>query len=57
MSVLSNSYSFPVIEEGKYDWSHIAYSIWPDRILEKCKIDKSLAITHDLENIYDENND
>ena len=40
------------IEEGKYDWAHLAFSIWPDRVREKCKHDKSLAIAHDLEHIY-----
>ena len=25
---------------------------WPDRVREKCKADKSLAIAHDLEHLY-----
>ena len=25
---------------------------WPERVREKCKIDKSLAIAHDLESLY-----
>ena len=40
------------LEKGDYDWAHLAYSIWPDRVREKCKKDKSLAIAHDLEQIY-----
>ena len=40
------------LEKGDYDWAHLAYSIWPDRVREKCKTDKSLAIAHDLEDVY-----
>jgi hypothetical protein len=36
---------------GDYDWAHLAYSIWPDRIREKCKTDRSLAIAHGLEGL------
>jgi len=39
------------LEAGKYDWAHLAYSIWPDRVREKCKTDRSIAIAHDLEEI------
>ena len=42
------------LEKGDYDWAHLAYSIWPERVKEKCKNDKSLAIAHDLEDIYEE---
>jgi len=40
------------LERGDYDWAHLAYSMWPDRVREKCKTDKSLAIAHDLEDVY-----
>ena len=40
------------LERGDYDWAHLAYSIWPERVREKCKTDKSLAIAHDLEELY-----
>lgn len=40
------------LEAGEYDWAHMAYSIWPERVREKCKTDKSLAIAHDLEHLY-----
>jgi len=30
----------------------LAYSIWPERVREKCKSDKSLAIAHDVEELY-----
>lgn len=41
------------IEKGDYDWAHLAYSIWPERVAAKCKQDKSLAIAHNLENLYE----
>lgn len=40
------------LEAGDYDWAHLAYSIWPDRVRGKCITDKSLAIAHDLEHLY-----
>lgn len=40
------------LDAGDYDWAHMAYHIWPDRVREKCKTDKSLAIAHDLEDLY-----
>jgi len=39
------------LEKGDYDWSHLAYSIWPERVREKCKADRSLAIAHGLEEL------
>lgn len=40
------------LEKGEYDWAHLAMVYWPDRVREKCKTDKSLAIAHDLEHLY-----
>lgn len=40
------------LERGEYDWAHLAYTLWPDRVREKCRTDKSLAIAHDLEDLY-----
>ncbi|MGB9671242.1 MAG: hypothetical protein ACPLXR_08875 [Halothiobacillaceae bacterium] len=40
------------LEKGDYDWAHLAMAYWPDRVREKCKTDKSLAIAHGLENLY-----
>lgn len=40
------------LEKGDYDWAHLAMNYWPDRVREKCKIDKSLAIAHGLESLY-----
>ena len=33
------------LEKGEYDWAHLAHAIWPDRVREKCKSDRSLAIS------------
>lgn len=40
------------LEKGDYDWAHLAMAYWPDRVREKCKTDKSLAVAHDLEDLY-----
>ena len=40
-------------ESGEYDWAHLAYTIWPDRVREKCKKDRSIAIAHGLEELYE----
>lgn len=40
------------LEKGDYDWAHLAMNYWPERVREKCKTDKSLAIAHGLEDIY-----
>lgn len=40
------------LEEGDYDWAHLACSIWPERVLRKCHQDRSLAIAHDVEDIF-----
>lgn len=37
------------LEKGDYDWAHLAYSIWPDRVRTACETDRSIAIAHDLE--------
>ncbi len=40
------------LEKGDYDWAHLAMAYWPNRVREKCKTDKSLAIAHGLEALY-----
>jgi hypothetical protein len=37
------------LEQEEHEWAHLAYAIWPDRVREKCKTDRSLAIAHGLE--------
>ena len=39
------------LEKGEYDWSHLAYTIWPDRVNHACETDRSLAIAHGLEHL------
>jgi hypothetical protein len=39
------------LEAGEYDWAHLAYSIWPDRVRGKCRADRSIAIAHGLEEL------
>lgn len=41
------------LEAGEYDWSYTAMRYWPDRVLEKCKTNKSFAIAHDQLDIYE----
>ena len=40
------------LEKGDYDWAYLAMAYWPERVREKCKTDKSLAIAHGLEDLY-----
>jgi len=42
------------LEKGDYDWAHLAYSIWPKRVEEVCKKDRSIAIAHNLEHLCEE---
>ena len=44
--------SWTKLEKGDYDWAHLAMAYWPERVREKCKTDKSLAIAHILEDLY-----
>jgi hypothetical protein len=39
------------LEAGDYDWAHHAHTLWPTRVREKCKKDRSLAIAHGLEEL------
>lgn len=40
------------LEKGDYDWAQLAMNYWPERVRERCKTDKSLAIAHGLEHLY-----
>jgi hypothetical protein len=46
--------TWATLEKGDYDWAHLAMAYWPERVRKKCKADKSLAIAHDLEHLYEE---
>jgi len=37
---------------GEYDWAHIAYTLWPERVKKVCETDRSIAIAHGLEGLY-----
>jgi hypothetical protein len=37
---------------GDYDWSHLSMHFWPERVLQKCATDRSLAIAHGLEDVF-----
>lgn len=41
------------LQKGEYDWSLTAMRYWPDRVREKCRTDRSLAIAHGLEELYE----
>lgn len=40
------------LQSGKCDWSHQAMHLWPERVVHKCAEDRSLAIAHDLEDVF-----
>jgi hypothetical protein len=40
------------LEKGGFDWARLAMNYWPERVREKCKTDKSLAIAHELEELF-----
>ena len=40
-----------LLEKGDYDWSHLAMSMYPARVIQKAKKDWCMALTHGLEHI------
>lgn len=40
------------LAEGEYDWAHLAMHLWPERVVPKCREDRSLAIAHGLEDVF-----
>ena len=38
--------------DGRYDWAHLAMHLWPERVVSRCVDDRSLAIAHDLEEVF-----
>ncbi len=40
------------LSKGDYDWAHLALHLWPERVIPKCAIDRSLAIAHGLEDTF-----
>jgi hypothetical protein len=45
--------AWKALERGDYDWAHQAMDHWPDRVREKCLTNKSFAIAHGLEDLYE----
>ncbi|MCX8495827.1 MAG: hypothetical protein ORN51_06550, partial [Akkermansiaceae bacterium] len=43
--------TWQALEKGNYDWAHLAYSIWPERVAKACEKDRSIAIAHGLEHL------
>jgi hypothetical protein len=41
------------LESGEYDWAHMALNIWPERVKQICRRDRSIAIAHGLEELYE----
>ena len=39
------------LEAGAYDWAHMAYVLWPERVRKVCTTDRSIAIAHGLEHL------
>ena len=40
------------LEEGELDWSATALQLKPERVIPKCAEDRSLAIAHNLEDVF-----
>lgn len=41
------------LSNGDYDWAHLANAIWPDRVRKACRKDRSIAIAHGLEHLWE----
>jgi hypothetical protein len=41
------------LESGEYDWAHMALNVWPERVKQVCRGDRSIAIAHGLEELYE----
>jgi hypothetical protein len=40
-------------KKGDYDWSRTAMRYWPERVLGKCRKNKSFAIAHERMDVYE----
>ncbi|WP_203077447.1 hypothetical protein [Falsiroseomonas ponticola] len=38
--------------DEKYEWAQMAMHLWPERVVPKCAMDRSLAIAHELEDAF-----
>lgn len=39
------------LSRGDFDWARLAMSMWPERVLEACRRDRSIAIAHGKEGL------
>lgn len=46
------AFSLAKLQKGDEDGTHLDLGHWPERMREKCKTEKSLAIAHGLEQLY-----
>jgi hypothetical protein len=44
--------AWAALVDGDYDWAHLSMRLWPERVVPKCAKDRSLAIAHDLEDVF-----
>jgi hypothetical protein len=44
--------TWDALQRGAYDWTHMAMHLWPERVVPKCAEDRSLAIAHNLEDVF-----
>jgi len=40
------------LQQGDYDWAHLAMGFRRDKVMETCKTDRSMAIAHGLEDLF-----
>jgi hypothetical protein len=40
------------LQVGEYDWTHLAMRLWPERVVQRCADDRSLALAHRLETTF-----
>jgi hypothetical protein len=40
------------IEKGEYNWAHLAYTLWPEKVLKSCRKDRSIAIAHEVQDLF-----
>ena len=41
------------LQGGSYDWARLAYTIWPDRVRAVCRKDRSIAVAHGLDELWE----
>jgi hypothetical protein len=46
------SEEWSALRDEKREWSHLAMHLWPERVVPKCATDRSLALAHDLSDVF-----